>query len=89
MPLPQARPWFLPREMFRRAILPGATGLIVSHNHPSGDPAPSSADVQVTRLLREAAKVIDIEFLDHVIVGHLKGDPLHVGHYSYRASGLL
>ena len=55
--------------MFRGAILAGATALVVAHNHPSGDLAPSAADVQITRVLREAAKIIDIEFTDHVIVG--------------------
>jgi DNA repair protein RadC len=57
-----------PREVFRGAILAGATALVVAHNHPSGDPAPSAADVQITRVLREAAKIIDIELIDHVVV---------------------
>ncbi|HEY0947137.1 MAG TPA: JAB domain-containing protein [Opitutaceae bacterium] len=78
-----------PREVFRGAILAGATALIVSHNHPSGDPAPSAADVHITRQLREAAKVIDIDLIDHVIVGDAKADPVQVGHYSFRAAGLL
>ncbi len=78
-----------PREVFRGAILAGATALVVAHNHPSGDPAPSAADVQITRVLREAAKVIDIDLLDHVIIGDPKADPLKVGHYSFRAAGLL
>lgn len=78
-----------PREVFRGAILAGATALVVSHNHPSGDPAPSAADVQVTRVLREAAKVIDIDLLDHVIVGDASSDPLKVGYYSFREAGLL
>jgi DNA repair protein RadC len=78
-----------PREVFRGAILAGATALVVAHNHPSGDPAPSAADVQVTRVLREAAKVIDIDLLDHVIVGDKNADPQKVGHYSFREAGLL
>ncbi len=78
-----------PREVFRGAILAGATALVVAHNHPSGDPAPSAADVQITRVLREAAKIIDIELTDHVIVGDKKADPQGVGHYSFRAAGLL
>ncbi len=57
-----------PREVFRGAILASASGLVVSHNHPSGDPAPSDADVRVTRTLREAAKILQIELLDHVVV---------------------
>ena len=78
-----------PREVFRGAILAGATALVVAHNHPSGDPAPSAADLQITRVLREAAKIIDIDLLDHVIVGDAKAGPLGVGHYSFRAAGLL
>lgn len=78
-----------PREVFRGAILAGATALVVAHNHPSGDPAPSSADVQITRVLREAAKIIDIALIDHVIVGDVKADPRKVGHYSFREAGLL
>jgi len=45
-----------PREVFRGAILAGATGIIASHNHPSGDPAPSAADLNITRQLREASR---------------------------------
>ncbi len=78
-----------PREVFRGAILASASALVVAHNHPSGDPAPSQADVRVTRALREAAKVIEIALLDHVIVGDLKADPLGIGHYSFREAGLL
>jgi len=78
-----------PREVFRGAILAGASALVVAHNHPSGDPAPSAADIRITRVLREAAQIIDIELTDHVIVGDAKSDPLHVGHYSFRAAGLL
>jgi DNA repair protein RadC len=78
-----------PREVFRGAILAGATALIVAHNHPSCDPDPSSADIHITRVLREVARIIDIELLDHVMVGDLKSDPLHVGYYSFRAAGLL
>ncbi|HVU18368.1 MAG TPA: JAB domain-containing protein [Candidatus Didemnitutus sp.] len=78
-----------PREVFRGAILAGATALVVSHNHPSGDPAPSAADVQVTRALRDASKIIDIELLDHVIVGDAKSDPQGRGFYSFREAGLL
>lgn len=78
-----------PREVFRGAILAGATALIVAHNHPSGDPSPSCADLQITRVLREAAKIIDIALLDHVIVGDPKADPLGVGHFSFREHGHL
>ena len=55
----------------------------------SGDPAPSSADLTVTRALREASQILGIELLDHVIVGDKKADPAGVGHYSFRQSGFL
>lgn len=78
-----------PREVFREAIRHGATAIICVHNHPSGDPAPSAADVQVTRQLREAAKAVDIELLDHVIVGRSPADPRGLGYYSFREAGVL
>ncbi len=77
------------REVFRGAILAGSCGLVVAHNHPSGDPAPSAADLHVTRKLREAAKILEIELLDHVIVGDPKGDPQGRGVYSFREAGLI
>lgn len=78
-----------PREVFRPAIIAGASAIVVCHNHPSGDPAPSSADVAVTRKLREAAVAIDIELLDHVIIGDKVADPMGRGFYSFREAGLL
>lgn len=78
-----------PREVFREAIRQGATAVVCVHNHPSGDPAPSAADVQVTRQLRDAAKAVDIELLDHVIVGRPTADPQGRGFYSFREAGVL
>lgn len=78
-----------PREVFRAAIRYGATAVVCVHNHPSGDPAPSAADVQVTRQLRDAAKAVDIELLDHVIVGRAAADPRGFGYYSFREAGVL
>ncbi len=78
-----------PREVFREAIRESAAAVICVHNHPSGDPAPSSADLQVTRQLRDAAKAIDIALLDHVIVGRAGADPLRRGYYSFREAGLI
>lgn len=78
-----------PREVFRAAIRVAATAVICVHNHPSGDPAPSSADLQVTRRLREAARAVDIELIDHVILGARTGDPAGRGYYSFREAGLL
>lgn len=78
-----------PREVYRAAIQHGATAIICAHNHPSGDPAPSSADMQVTRQLREAGKAVDIQFFDHVVVGNINADPRGVGYYSFRQSGAM
>jgi DNA repair protein RadC len=78
-----------PREVARIVILAGAAAFIIAHNHPSGDPTPSSADISVTRKLREAAQAIDIALLDHVVVGTPEGDPTGRGWYSMREAGLL
>ena len=59
-----------PREVFKPAILAGAQAVIVGHNHPSGDPTPSTNDLQVTKRLVEAGKIIGIDVLDHIVVGH-------------------
>ena len=56
-------------ELFRSAIKENAAAIIVAHNHPSGDPSPSSEDVRVTRQLVEAGQLLDIDVLDHVIIG--------------------
>jgi DNA repair protein RadC len=78
-----------PREVFREAIRSGACAIICAHNHPSGDPSPSAADIQVTRQLREAAKAVQIDLLDHVILGTASCDPARLGYYSFRDAGLL
>lgn len=78
-----------PREVFREAIRESASAVVCVHNHPSGDPAPSAADMQVTRQLREAARTVDIQLLDHVILGRPTADPLGRGYYSFRGGGLL
>jgi DNA repair protein RadC len=56
-------------ELFREAIRANCASLIVVHNHPSGDPTPSPEDVAVTRQIAEAGKLLDIELLDHLIIG--------------------
>lgn len=56
-------------ELFRHAIKANAAAMIVAHNHPSGDPAPSPEDVRVTRTIVEAGKLLDIDVLDHVVIG--------------------
>jgi DNA repair protein RadC len=78
-----------PREVFRSAIREAAAAVICAHNHPSGDPSPSAADIQLTRQLREAAAAVDIPLLDHVIIGRRGADPLGRGYYSFREAGLL
>jgi DNA repair protein RadC len=78
-----------PREVFRIAILASAAGIVCVHNHPSGDPSPSSADVEVTRQLNEASKIIGIELLDHIVIGHHDDDPSGRGYYSFRDAGLI
>jgi DNA repair protein RadC len=57
-------------EVFREAVKANAAGIIVVHNHPSGDPTPSPEDVAVTRALVEAGKLLDIDVLDHLVIGH-------------------
>lgn len=56
-------------EVFRQAVIDNAPSIIVAHNHPSGDPTPSADDIRITKIFAEAGKLLDIEFLDHVIVG--------------------
>jgi DNA repair protein RadC len=58
-----------PREVIKRALEHGATALILVHNHPSGDPAPSSADVQMTRQISDIARPLNITLHDHIIIG--------------------
>lgn len=57
-------------EVFRDAIKRNCAAIIVAHNHPSGDPTPSPEDVRITRQISEAGKLLDIELLDHLIIGH-------------------
>jgi DNA repair protein RadC len=58
-----------PREVFKSAIVLNAAAIVLTHNHPSGDPAPSEADIKVTRDLIRAGQLLKIEVLDHVIIG--------------------
>ncbi len=71
-----------PREIVKRALDHGATAMILVHNHPSGDPTPSKADITMTRDVADAAKALGIVVHDHVIVGRS-------GHVSFKALGLL
>ncbi len=58
-----------PREVFKEAIIRSANRLVLIHNHPSGDPEPSTQDIQLTNRLAEVGKLIGIELLDHIIIG--------------------
>jgi DNA repair protein RadC len=58
-----------PREVFKSAIAAGAAAIVLAHNHPSGDPTPSEADIKVTRDLIRAGQLLKIEVLDHIILG--------------------
>lgn len=71
-----------PREVFETAIRNSAAGIIVLHNHPSGDPEPSPEDRRVTAQLAEAGKLLGIPLLDHVIIGN-------TSYYSFKDSGTL
>ena len=71
-----------PREIVKRALEHAASALILVHNHPSGDPTPSKADITMTRDVADAAKALGIVVHDHVIVGRS-------GHVSFKALGLL
>jgi DNA repair protein RadC len=78
-----------PREVFRIAVREGASAIVCVHNHPSGDPTPSSPDVNITRLLRDAARTVDITLIDHVILGRIGADPAGKGYYSFRECGVI
>ena len=62
------------REIFKPAILWNAAAIILAHNHPGGDPAPSEADIKVTRDLISAGQLLKIEVLDHIILGQRTAD---------------
>lgn len=59
-----------PREVYQAALLANAACIVLIHNHPSGDPTPSSDDLTVTQRVRDAGEVIGVELLDHIIIGH-------------------
>jgi DNA repair protein RadC len=71
-----------PREVFAEAIRERAAKVIVAHNHPAGDNSPSKEDVKVTENLAQAASILGIEFLDHIII-------TETGYFSFREEGFL
>ena len=71
-----------PREIVKRALAHGASAIILVHNHPSGDPTPSRADIEMTRDIQAAAKALAIAVHDHLVIGR-------AGHASFKSLGLL
>jgi len=71
-----------PREVFRRAIAENCAALILVHNHPSGDPAPSPDDIEITTRLAKVGELVGIEVLDHVILAQER-------YFSFREAGML
>jgi len=76
-----------PREVFRPALRESAYAVIVVHNHPSGDPTPSSTDHSLTRRLAEAAELLQIKLLDHVIIGSPADG--RAPYFSFKEAGVL
>lgn len=77
-----------PREVFRPAIVGAAAAIVLAHNHPSGDPTPSAADISVTRDLMKAGQLLKIELLDHLVIGR-KSSLSSTGFCSLRELGYL
>ena len=76
-----------PREIFKPAITHSAYAFLLVHNHPSGDPAPSDADLRLTRRIAECARMLQVQFVDHLIVGSPQnGRP---GYFSFKEAGIL
>ena len=71
-----------PRDVFREAIRKGASAVILCHNHPSGDPTPSGADISMTHQLSDAGKILGISVEDHIVIGNGK-------FFSFRKEGLI
>jgi DNA repair protein RadC len=71
-----------PREVIKRALDLAATAIVLVHNHPSGDPTPSLADIEMTKKIVDAGQRLNIVVHDHVIVGRK-------GHFSFRSNGLI
>ena len=71
-----------PAEVLRPAVMEAVPSIIVCHNHPSGDPTPSPEDVAITRQLAQAAKLLGVELLDHIVIGDKR-------HVSLKDKGLM
>jgi DNA repair protein RadC len=68
------------REVFQKALLANAVSIILMHNHPSGDPTPSREDIEVTRKMVEAGKILGVQVLDHIIIGDRYSSLKEKGH---------
>jgi len=71
-----------PREVVKRALDLGASGIVLVHNHPSGDPTPSRADIDMTREIEAAGRGLKVQLIDHLVIG--RG-----AHVSFREAGLI
>lgn len=71
-----------PREVFKYAVLNSAASIVICHNHPSGDPYPSKNDIEVTKIIHKNSLMMDIELIDHIIIGRDK-------YFSFKEKGLL
>jgi DNA repair protein RadC len=76
-----------PREIFKAAITRSAYALVLVHNHPSGDPSPSEADIRLTRRITEAARLLQISLLDHIIFGSEAAG--RRPYFSFKEAGLM
>ncbi|SHJ92823.1 DNA repair protein RadC [Rubritalea squalenifaciens DSM 18772] len=76
-----------PRDVLHPVVLHEAYGFILVHNHPSGNPNPSSADNRMTEAIKEAANLLQVRFIDHIIVG--SNNHAHDPYFSYREAGML
>lgn len=77
-----------PREVFREAIRTASAAVVLAHNHPSGDPAPSAEDIRITRQIVQAGRIVGIDVLDHVVLGRQRGEG-QVDFFSFREAGLV
>jgi DNA repair protein RadC len=76
-----------PREIFKAVIIHSAYSFIMVHNHPSGDPSPSEADLRLTRRIPEASRILQLHLIDHVIIKNPA--PGRSSYFSFKEAGLL
>ena len=76
-----------PRDIFRPVIAQSAFAFVLVHNHPSGDSSPSEADLRLTRRLTEGARILQINMLDHVIVG--QSFDVRLGYFSFKEASMI